>query len=178
VRRVLIQGVLPLIFCLVPLFAAGLVVMAVPSQARDFYLAKMSSMDMLIVGLGGFIFVIQLLLCWRALQWKGAGFNERPDKLLSNLAQAAEWFPLLGLIGTVGGILVTFGTIGEQAKRAGISVGARDIIRSYAPAITATGSGLFMSLINILPSWVVLLGRDLILTLGGEGASSSEETRP
>jgi hypothetical protein len=160
-----------------PLLAAVLVAFAVPAQAREFYLAKMSSMDMLIVSLGSAIFAVQLVLCWRALQWRGAGFNDRPDKLLSNLAQAAEWFPLLGLIGTVGGILVTFGTIGEQAEKAGVSVGARDIIRSYAPAITATGSGLFMSLINILPSWVVLLGRDVILALGGEGSSAAEETR-
>ena len=40
-------------------------------------------------------------------------------------------------------------------------------MRLYAPAITATGSGLLMALINILPSWVVLLGRQLILALGG-----------
>jgi hypothetical protein len=174
----LIQGVLPLIFCLIPPLAAALVAFATPTQARQFYLDKMSSMDMLILALGGSIFVVQIALCWKALQWRGAGFDQRPDKLLSNLAQAAEWFPLLGLIGTVGGILVTFGTIGEQAQEAGVPVRAGDVIRAYAPAITATGSGLFMSLINILPTWVVLLGRDLILTLGGEGASSAEEPRP
>ena len=49
------------------------------------------------------------------------------------------------------------------------------IIRLYAPAITATGSGLFMALINILPTWMVLFGRELILTLGGGEASSAEE---
>jgi len=37
----------------------------------------------------------------------------------------------------------------------------------YAPAITATGSGLFMALVNILPTWVVLIGRGLILALSG-----------
>jgi len=41
------------------------------------------------------------------------------------------------------------------------------IIQKYTPAITATGSGLFMALINILPTWIVLLGRDLILLLSG-----------
>ena len=40
-----------------------------------------------------------------------------------------------------------------------------EIIRKYAPAITATGSGLFMALLNLLPAWVVTIGRDLILTL-------------
>ena len=43
----------------------------------------------------------------------------------------------------------------------------QEIIRKYAPAITATGSGLFMALLNILPTWVVTVGRDLILAVGG-----------
>ena len=33
--------------------------------------------------------------------------------------------------------------------------------------ITATGSGLFMALMNILPTWIVNAGRDLILLLAG-----------
>ena len=49
------------------------------------------------------------------------------------------------------------------------------IIARYAPAITATGSGLFMAFINILPPWIVMVGRDLIATLGG-GAVSRGET--
>ena len=48
----------------------------------------------------------------------------------------------------------------------------------YAPAITATGSGLFMALINILPAWVVLFGRDLILTLGGGEPSAPGAAKP
>jgi hypothetical protein len=42
-----------------------------------------------------------------------------------------------------------------------------EVIAKYAPAITATCSGLLMALINILPTWVVLVGRDVIRTLGG-----------
>ena len=175
-RRFLIQGVLPVIFCVVPLMAAALIGVAMPAEARKFYVEKMASMDALILGLGTAIFAIQVVLSWRALQWRGTSFDQRPDRWLSNLAQAAEWFPLLGLIGTVGGILVTFGTIGEQAETTNV-VRPQKIIQLYAPAITATGSGLFMSLINILPIWVVLLGRDLILTLGG-GEASSGEARP
>jgi biopolymer transport protein ExbB/TolQ len=62
------------------------------------------------------------------------------------------------LIGTVAGILEAFATHG-----AGGAIQPRVI----APAITATGAGLFMALINILPTWIVLLGRDLILLLSG-----------
>jgi hypothetical protein len=160
VRRTLIQAVLPLFFCLVPPLAAGVIAAALPAGARDFYLRHITPLDMLILGLGGVLFVVQLLLAWRALHWRGSTFDERPDAWLSHLAQAAEWFPLLGLIGTVAGILQTF---------AGISgpVPPERIIGLYAPAITATGSGLLMALLNILPSWVVLLGRQLIQALGG-----------
>jgi hypothetical protein len=162
VRRTLIQHVLPLVFCLLPLLAAALVAVALPSAAQTYYLHQIrkSSIDWLILGLGGALFTAQIGLAWRALQWRGSGFDERPDRWLSNLAQAAEWFPLLGLLGTVAGILQTFSAITGQ-------VPPERIIQLYAPAITATGSGLFMALINILPTWMVLVSRELLLALGG-----------
>ncbi len=163
-RRLLIQFVLPFCFCLVPLLAAALVAVAIPRDAMSFYLQHVSTMDGLILGLGSVLFAFQIVLCWYSLHWHGTSFDERPDRWISNLAQAAEWFPMLGLLGTVGGILQTFSAITGP-------VAPHVIIEKYAPAITATGSGLFMALINILPPWIVLLGRDLILTLGG-GASA------
>lgn len=171
-RRALIQNLLPLFFCLIPLLAAGLVAIAVPPKAALFYLERIreSHMDWIILGLGAALFLTQMLMCWRALQWRGTGFDERPDRWITNLAQAAEWFPLLGLIGTVAGIMQTFSSITGQ-------MAPQEIIQNYAPAITATGSGLFMALFNILPSWVVLVGRDLILALGG-GTPSSGDMRP
>jgi hypothetical protein len=173
-RRALIQFVLPFVLCLVPLLAAALVAAAIPAQALDFYLDRVreSRMDWLILGLGLLLFVIQTILSWRALRWRGTEFDERCDRWLSNLAQAAEWFPMLGLIGTVTGILETFSQIASNP-----ATRSQEIIRLYAPAITATGSGLFMALINIFPSWVVLLGRDVILSLGGGESSTSAELR-
>src|SRR4051812_43597129 len=119
-----------------------------------------SPMDWLILGLGAALFLLQSLLMFRALRWREMSFDERCDKWLANLAQAAEWFPLLGLLGTVAAILQTFSSMTG-------TVTPQEIIRKYAPAITATGSGLFMALLNILPTWVVGVGRDLILALGG-----------
>jgi hypothetical protein len=166
-RRALIQTFLPLVFCAVPLLAAVLVAVALPELARTFYLQRIQSspIDWLILALGLTLFVVQMLLTWRALHWRGSGFDERPDRWLSNLAQAAEWFPMLGLLGTVAGILQTFSQV-----RTGIA--PDEVIRLYAPAITATGSGLFMALVNILPTWVVLIGRDLIRGLGGAPAEA------
>jgi MotA/TolQ/ExbB proton channel family len=160
-RRTLIQRVLPLFFCLVPPLAGVLIAACLPPGARDFYLSHLTLLDGLILTLGAVLFLVQMLLGWVALQWRSTGFDERPDKWLTNLAQAAEWFPLLGLLGTVAGILQTFSSITGQVPQ-------EKIIQLYAPAITATGSGLFMALFNILPTWVILIGRDLIRSLGGE----------
>jgi hypothetical protein len=173
VRRMLIQTLLPLAFCVVPILAAVLILAAIPPDAQRFYTEQVrhSPMDWLILGLGISLFCVQISLSWRALQWRGGGFDERPDRWLTNLAQAAEWFPMLGLIGTVAGILQTFSSITGP-------VTPQEVIAKYAPAITATGSGLVMALINILPTWVVLLGRDLLQTLGGQAPSAPGENPP
>src|SRR4051794_14264668 len=97
-----------------------------------YFWEHVGAMEYLILGMGALLFALQMSMCWRALRWQGSGFDERSDRWISNLSQAAEWFPMLGLIGTVAGILQTFSSIH----------GATDpdvIIRKYAPAITATG---------------------------------------
>jgi len=162
VRRTLIQTFLPLAFCLVPPLAGVVVAAAIPADALHDYLARVRSspMDWLILALGTLLFLLQTILAWQALRWRGEAFDDRPDRWLTALAQAAEWFPLLGLLGTVAAILQTFSSI-----HGGIT--PEEVIRKYSPAITATGSGLFMALLNILPTWVVTTGRDLILALGG-----------
>jgi MotA/TolQ/ExbB proton channel family len=159
-RRWLLGSLFPLLLCLIPAMAAGLVAGAIPGQARDYFLDHLSLLDQLICWLGIVLFIAQTLLSWRALQWVGTGFDETADPWLSHLAQAAEWFPLLGLLGTVAGILQTFGSISGPTP-------PERIIQLYAPAITATGAGLFMALVNILPTWMVLVGRDFIRMVAG-----------
>lgn len=161
-RRWILGGLFPLILCLIPALAAGLVAGAIPGQARDYFLDHLSLLDQLICWLGGVLFVLQTFLAWRALRWVGAGFDETVDPWLSHLAQAAEWFPLLGLLGTVAGILQTFGSIAGPTP-------PERIIQLYAPAITATGAGLFMAFVNILPTWMVQVGRDFIRMVAGMG---------
>src|SRR5262245_35761307 len=108
VRRTLVRSVFPLILCLIPPACAFVVWQAIPERAWNFYLQHISPMDMLILGLGGSMFVLQMLLSWQALGWRETGFDERPDPWLNRFGQAAEWFPLLGLLGTVTAILQTF----------------------------------------------------------------------
>ena len=174
-RRLLIQTVLPLLLCVVPFLAAALVALATPPQAMGYYLDRIveSRTDWLILGLGGTLFLVQMLMAWRAMRWRGDGFDESRDRWISNLAQTAEWFPILGLLGTVASILATFSQVAADP-----TIRPQQIIELYAPAITTTGSGLFMAFVNILPAWLVLLGRDLILTLGSPAPTTSGDLRP
>ena len=169
-RRIWIHHVLPVAFSLIPVLAAALVFVAVPPGARHDYLDRVrtSGIDWIILSLGFSLFAGQTFLAWRALRWQDTDFDQRADRWLSHLAQGAEWFPLLGLIGTVAAILQTFGSINADPS-------PQNIIRNYAPAITATGGGLFMALINILPTWVVTVGRDLIRSLAGFAPPFAEE---
>ncbi len=164
-NRLWIHHLLPFLTSLAPLLAAGLVFAAIPANARADYLERVavSPIDWLILAVGFLLLFTQILLAFKALKWRGDDFDTRPDKWLENLAQAAEWFPLLGLIGTVAAILQTFGSFKTATNPT-----PQQIIREYAPAITATGSGLFMALMNILPQWLVRVGRDAIRALAGE----------
>ena len=161
-RRLWIHNVLPAAFAAIPVLAAALLFFAVPGEARGHYLRRIetSPIDWIIIGVGFTLFGTQTLLAFRALRWREMDFDTRADRWLTNLSQAAEWFPLLGLIGTVAAILQTFNSI-----KPGVT--PQDIIHTYAPAITATGGGLYMAFINILPIWVVTVGRDLIRALAG-----------
>ncbi len=179
--RFWIHHALPVLLCALPVAAAVVVFFAVPPDARADYWERVqrSPIDWLILAAGSVLFTAQIGLTWRSLRWKETNFDERPDKWLENLAQAAEWFPLLGLIGTVAAILQTFGSFKNSANPT-----PQQIIREYAPAITATGSGLFMALMNILPQWVARVGRDLIRSLAGEAnvvpltAATPDDDRP
>lgn len=161
-RRFWIHQVLPAAFAAVPVLAAALVFFAIPGDARSHYLERVRTapIDWIIIGVGYTLFAVQVVLAWRALRWQETDFDVKADRWLGHLCQAAEWFPLLGLIGTVAAILMTFNSI-----KPGIT--PQDIIHTYAPAITATGGGLYMAFINILPVWVVAVGRDLIRALAG-----------
>ncbi len=170
-RRFWIHHVLPVAFALVPVLAAALVLAAIPAGARRDYWDRIqvTAIDWIILTVGFSLFFSQTILAWKALRWKGTDFDVKADRWLTNLAQGAEWFPLLGLIGTVAAILQTFSSLSTNPT-------PQEIIQRYAPAITATGSGLFMALINILPTWVVTMGRDLIRSLGGHAMPEEAAT--
>lgn len=161
-KRLVVLWLLPSVLCILPALAGTALVLAMPETALRFYLDRVreSYLDWLILGLGSGLALIQLLLAWRALRWQETDFDTRPDEVLQQMAWAAEWFPLLGLFGTVAGILQTFATIGLRQ-----TVPQQEILRLYAPALTTTASGLLMALVNVVPWWLVVVGRRLILAL-------------
>ena len=143
-------------------------------SGEDFYLTHLTaarSADPSSSGAG--LFLLQMLLAWRALR-------QRPQQLrrtasiqwLTHLAQAAEWFPLLTVCSAP-----SLAFCRRSARWGRSSTTPQQIITLYSPAITATCSGLFMALINILPTWLVLVGRDLIRTLGGDGRGTDRHGR-
>ncbi|GBD37104.1 hypothetical protein HRbin36_02234 [bacterium HR36] len=161
-RSLVIRWLLPTILCLLPAVGGVALALAMPEAALRFYLERVreSYLDWLILGLGISLALIQLVLSWRALRWQEVDFDHRPDEVWQQMAWAAEWFPLLGLFGTVAGILQTFAAIGLRQV-----VPQQEILRLYAPALTTTASGLLMALVNVVPWWLVVVGRRLILTL-------------
>ncbi len=164
-RTLLIRGILPIVFCLVPFLAFALILLCIPRVAISYFAEHFGTMEVLIVGGGVLLFGVQMLIAWLALVYRGTSSEAALDRWLTHLAQAAEWFPMLGLIGTVAGILDAF------ASHTGRAIEPRLI----APAITATGAGLLMALINIFPSYVVILGGDLIMLLSGSRTKPVEE---
>jgi len=172
-RRLWIHNVLPAAFAALPVLAAALVFFAVPADARRDYLKRVETapIDWIILGIGFTLFVTQVILAFKAMRWQQTDFDLKADRWLTHLSQAAEWFPLLGLIGTVAAILQTFSSI-----KPGVT--PQDIIHTYAPAITATGGGLYMAFINILPVWVVAVGRDLIRALAGFAPAPEQAPPP
>ncbi|MCS7014788.1 MAG: MotA/TolQ/ExbB proton channel family protein [Gemmatales bacterium] len=161
-KRFVVRWLLPTIFCLLPISGGVALALAMPEAAWRFYVGRVreSYLDWLILGLGSSLALIQLVLSWRALRWQDVDFDHRPDDVLQQMAWAAEWFPLLGLFGTVAGILQTFAVIGLRQ-----TVPQQEILRLYAPALTTTASGLLMALVNVVPWWLVVVGRRLILSL-------------
>jgi hypothetical protein len=120
------------------------------------YIEHFSAIDLLIVILGIATLGFQLRE-WRFLAANQALINNpfqeaqrRAYRIVRIATLAIDGFPLLGLLGTVASLLVTFAGIqGNQVTS--------NIISDFAPGLTSTVSGLFCSLANLgfLQLWLV-----------------------
>lgn len=149
-RKLLVRGILPLLFAVLPITATLGLVASLPAEARDFFTLHMTRLDWIILGAGGFLLVWQTLTLWAGLATY-SGADEPNLVWLRQLSNAVEWFPLLGLLGTVISILQTLGNLAPGTP-------IDEVIRNYSPALTATASGLVAAIANLFPLWVGNLG--------------------
>lgn len=149
-RKLLVRGILPLLFAAIPIAATFGLVVSLPLDAREFFSLHMTRLDWIILGAGAGLLIWQTAALWAGLATYSG--NDEPALIwLRQLSNAVEWFPLLGLLGTVISILQTLGNLAPGTP-------IDEVIRNYSPALTATASGLVAALANLTPLWVGNLG--------------------
>ena len=104
--------------------------------------------DWLIYAIGVSLFVVQILF----YKWHHDGKRFQFVQYLSKWQQIflviAELLPLLGLLGTVLGLMQTFGNF--QTMKTGAKVDLTLMIQNFAPALSTTLSGLLFVIPNLV----------------------------
>ncbi len=157
-NALLVRGMLPLLFALGPWVMAFGLLIAIPAEAREFYSLHMTRIDWIILAFGAGLFLWQSLALWLGLVTAQCTGDGSDLAWLRQLSMAVEWFPLLGLLGTVISILQTLANLSPGTP-------VEEVIKNYSPALTATASGLVAALANLFPLWMGNLGLLLIQPL-------------
>lgn len=112
------------------------------------YVGKLGGFDYFIgiIGVGLFIFQIVIFAC--AIQnWT---WDAHRKKNMNFVISVCELFPLLGLLGTVLGLLNTFSEISSVSQSgAGSASAIEQLLGTFAPALTTTVSGIICLIINL-----------------------------
>ncbi len=113
-----------------------------------FEVVASSRFDWIILGLGTLLLIAQgfgLFMRW----WqKDVRFVQHLDRYQTACLQLTELLPLLGIIGTVVGLLNTFSTFAVAEGGGGPDLG--QVVSSFAPALSTTLSGLLMAVLNLM----------------------------
>ena len=109
------------------------------------YLEYLSWYDRIILTLGGMAILTQVVF-YAMYVLKIAGFDRAVMKWLDWLSMFFELFPLLGLLGTVFGLLNTFKNV-KLNSETGLDIG--NMLGDFAPALTSTVSGIIALMFNL-----------------------------
>ncbi len=118
----------------------------------EFFQTKLSFIDFLIIGLGLFLILGQLLK--RFTTFSGHFYKKakedpvylvRTEVKLEYIASLIEVLPMLGLFGTVWGLLNALVVIAETQAPT-----IKDIATNIAPALSTTFFGLLFAIINLV----------------------------
>jgi hypothetical protein len=113
------------------------------------YLQHFNVFDAAILILGFTVLVVQVkaFASSKALNTtRGPIYDNQLKQLTSAIRYgtlAVDGLPLLGLLGTVGALLVTFAGMGDETASAAM-------IANFAPGLTSTVSGLIFAIANLL----------------------------
>ncbi len=127
-------------------------------QAIHFFSDKLSFIDFAIIGLGIFLLISQILK--RLATFNNSFYRKAQDNplylvrteiKLEYTANLIEILPMLGLFGTVWGLMNALVIIAESQ-----SPTIKDIAINIAPAISTTFLGLLFAIINL---WIFNLNR-------------------
>lgn len=107
-----------------------------------------SPIDWFIYAVGSLLLITQIFFLVMHLKGKGFQFVQYLSKWQQFFLVIAELLPLLGLLGTVFSLMNTFGTF--QAMKTGAKIDFTLMIQNFAPALSATFSGLFWVIPNLV----------------------------
>lgn len=106
------------------------------------YLDSMGWFDRLIIGLG-FLTVLVQLIFYIMYVLKIKGFDKNANEWFDWLVLFFDLFPLMGLLGTVNGMLDTFKEFKENMD-------ITSMMAKFAPALTSTVSGIIALILNLI----------------------------
>lgn len=120
------------------------------------YWNSMSGFDYIIIGLGFFLLAVQLALAVPYI-FGYQVFLQYGEKTMELCRSLCEFFPLLGLLGTVMGLLGTFSYLGAAlgTGEAFSTTIMKETLSRFAPALTTTVSGILMIIANLFVHIVI-----------------------
>ena len=106
-----------------------------------------SPFDKAILSLGFLLLLAQFFGLYMRCRGKSVFFVQRLYRYQNVCLQLTELLPLLGIMGTVIGLLNTFASFGVTN---GGQPDVPKLVATFAPAMSTTLSGLFAALLNLL----------------------------